>query len=225
MAQTGPDKWSPAQGTTPAEVTAGTWRPWVLAANDQLRPGPRAAVGSAQLTQELAELKDFPRTNATNVAASHWEYYGGLRAHRHWHTQLSQQVAEYRLDANPPRAARAYALLSVAHYDAFVACGEAKYAYWAIRPFQLDPALATVFATPNHPSYPAAHGTVSTANAAILAALFPREAGLFTAQADEAAASRLWAGIHFRSDVVAGQAQGRALAQLVSARAQGDGAQ
>lgn len=223
-AQTGPDKWFPAAGTTPAEVTTGTWQPWVLARNDQLRPAPRAAVGSAQLSQELAELKTFARTNATNVTASHWEYYGGARSHLYWHTQLGRTIAAYRLDANPPRAARAYALLSAAHYDAFVAVGEAKYAYWAIRPFQLDPALTTVFATPNHPSYPAAHGTVSTANATVLAYLFPREAGLFLAQADEAAASRLWAGIHFRSDIAAGQAQGRALAQLVIDRARQDGA-
>ena len=39
-----------------------------------------------------------------------------------------------------------------------VACWDAKYAYWAIRPFQLDPDVKTLFPTPNHPSYPAAHG-------------------------------------------------------------------
>lgn len=112
----------------------------------------------------------------------------------------------------------------MAHYDAFVSCFDAKNAYWAIRPFQLDPALTTVFATPNHPSYPGGHATISAADAAILAYLFPREAGLFTAQAEESAASRLWAGIHFRSDNETGLAQGRAVAGLVIERARQDGA-
>jgi membrane-associated phospholipid phosphatase len=223
-APTGPDKWYPAPGTTPAEVTTGTWQSWVLDANAQTRPAPPPAVGSEQRTQELAEVKNFARTNTTNITAAFWEYYGGLRVHRYWHTQLTQKIAEYRLDANPPRAARAYALLSVAQYDAAIACFDAKYAYWAPRAFQLDPTLTTVVTTPNHPSYPAAHGTLGAANAAVLARLFPREAGLFTAQAQEEATSRLWAGIHYRSDIAAGLAQGQAVAALVIARAQQDGA-
>ena len=34
---TEPDKWKPAPNTTPAEVTTGTWKPWVLAANERAR--------------------------------------------------------------------------------------------------------------------------------------------------------------------------------------------
>jgi membrane-associated phospholipid phosphatase len=223
-AQTGPGKWTPAPNSTPGEVTLGTWKPWVLTANDQTRPAPPAEVGSSQRTQELAEIKSFQRTNATNIVSAFWEYYGGLRVHIHWHTHLSKKIAEYRLDANPPRAARAYALLSVANYDAAVACFEAKYAYWAIRPAQLDPALTTVFATPNHPSYPSSHSTLSSANAEMLAYLFPREAGIFFAQTQEIANSRLWAGIHYRSDNEVGLAQGKKVAELVIARAREDGA-
>ena len=223
VAQTGSGKWTPAQGSTPAEVTTGSWKPWVLATNDQTRPAPPAAAGTAQRTQEAAEVKAFARTNATNVIAGFWEYYGGLRVHVHWHTQLSRKIAEYRLDSNPPRAARAYALLSVANYDAAIACFEAKYAYWLSRPAQLDPTITTVFATPNHPSFPSAHATLSSANAEVLAYLFPRESGIFTAQAQESANSRLWAGIHYRSDNEVGLSQGREVAKLVLARAQKDG--
>ena len=34
-------------------------------------------VGSEQLTRELAEVREYPRTNVTNLTASFWEYYGG----------------------------------------------------------------------------------------------------------------------------------------------------
>jgi membrane-associated phospholipid phosphatase len=221
---TGDGKWIPAANSTPAEVTLGTWKTWALASGDQVRPGPPLAFGSAQLNQELAEVKAFPRTNATNVTASFWEYYGGLRGHINWQTQLRRLIAEYRLDANPPRAARAYALLSVAYYEAFIACFDAKYTYWAIRPFQLDKTLTTTFVTPNHPSYPSGHSTLSGAASDVLAYLFPREAGLFSAQAEEAAASRLWSGIHFRSDNEIGLAQGREVAKVVITRAKEDGA-
>jgi membrane-associated phospholipid phosphatase len=221
---TGPDTWKPAPNTTPADVTFATWKPWVLSSNDQLRLPAPAAVGSAQRTQELAEVKNFARTNATNVTASFWEYYGGMRVHIFWHTHLSRKIEEYRLDGNPPRAARAYALLSVANYDAALACYDSKYTHWLPRPVHLDPTLTTVVATPNHPSFPSAHATLSSANAEVMAYLFPREAGIFTGYAQESANSRLWAGIHYRSDNENGLAQGRKAAELVIARAKEDGA-
>ncbi len=45
-----------------------------------------------------------------------------------------------------------------------------------IRPSQLDPELKPLFPPPNHPSYPAAHGCISTAAAVVLARLFPGDA-------------------------------------------------
>ena len=112
----------------------------------------------------------------------------------------------------------------MAGYDAGVACWDAKYTYWAIRPFMLDPTFKPLFATPNHPSYPAAHGCFSTAVAAALAYLFPRNAQMLTELADQAGESRIWAGIHFRTDVTVGQALGRAVANKVIERARSDGA-
>jgi membrane-associated phospholipid phosphatase len=116
-------------------------------------------------------------------------------------------------------------LVAITEYDAFVACWDGKYAYWAIRPFQLDPQVKPLFPTPNHPSYPAAHATVSTAMATTLGYLFPADAQHFAAMANEAGQSRIWAGIHYRSDVDAGNTLGHAVAQNVIARAQADGAQ
>ncbi len=116
----------------------------------------------------------------TNLTAAYWEYYGGRAVFEYWTNQTSQKLFEYRLDTNPPRAARAYALGSVALYDTFVATGDAKYTYWAIRPFMLDETVTTVFATPNHPSYPAFHASLSGAMETVLGALFPRDAATST---------------------------------------------
>ena len=129
------------------------------------------------------------------------------------------------MDDNQPRAARIYALVNVAFYDSFVACWDAKYAYWAMRPFQLEPTYQPLFKTPNHPSYPSAHACLSTAVADMLAYLFPRDAEAFSAQADLFLESRIWGGIHFRSDVEVGQALGQAVAQKVIERGQNDGSQ
>jgi len=52
---------------------------------------------------------------------------------------------------------------------------------------------------------------------AMLAYLFPREAAYFLSRAEELAASRIWAGIHFPSAERAGLALGRAVAQKIIA--------
>ena len=85
--------------------------------------------------------------------------------------------------------------------------------------------VTPLFTTPNHPSYPAAHGCFSGAVSAVLAYLFPRDAVDLNAPGNEAGESRLWAGIHFRSDIDAGLALGRAVAKLVVERAEKDASQ
>jgi membrane-associated phospholipid phosphatase len=115
-------------------------------------------------------------------------------------------------------------LLGVVNHDAFVACWDAKYAYWRMRPFQADSGVVTLFATPNHPSYPAAHGCNSASMATMLAYLFPDEANSIWDKANDNAWSRMWAGIHFRTDIDAGLALGRAVGELVVDHARHDGA-
>jgi membrane-associated phospholipid phosphatase len=217
---TEPGHWT---GSDPVLPLAGTWKTWALTSGSELRPGPPPAYDSPEEAADLAVLKDFPRTPKTNADALFWEYASGaVRNYWFWNEQANKKILEYRLDADPPRAARAYALESIASYDSGIACWDAKYAYWAIRPFQLDPTLKTVFPTPNHPSYPAAHGCFSSASAAALGSLFPRDADTLNAVADEAGQSRVWAGIHFPTDVRAGLALGRAVAAKVVERASSD---
>jgi len=211
----GQGKWT---GTNPIEPTAGSWRTWALTSGSQFRPGPRAAYDSEQLRRELDEGKNFQRTNLTNLTANYWEYYGGPGNSELWNSHAARLIFEYRLDGDPPHAARIYALVYIAHHDASVACWDAKYTYWEARPAMLDPTITTLFATPNHPSYPSAHSCVSGAAAAVLGQLFPREAAYFQGVADEAGMARIAAGIHVRSDVEAGKAIAMAVARTVVER-------
>ncbi len=219
---TGPGHWN---GTNPILPMAGTWKTWALSSGSELRPGPPPASDSPQMATEMNELRTIQRTPKMIADAFFWEYaVGGPRNYWYWNEQVSKKIMEYRLNANPPRVARAYAIESIAFYDAGVACWDAKYTYWQIRPFQLDPSFRPLFTTPNHPSYPAAHGCFSSASAAAIAYLFPRDAQALNALADQAAESRVWAGIHYRTDIVAGLALGRAVAQRVIDVARRDGA-
>jgi membrane-associated phospholipid phosphatase len=212
----GPGRWT---GTNPIGPTMGNWRTWVLAKGDQFRPEPPPAYDSPRLLKDLAELKEMKRTFETNRAAFRWSptsfaLVGPI---------VDQLIFDYRLDANPPRAARISALTHIAAYDTAVAVFDGKYTYWAIRPNQLDPSLSVVIPVPNHPSYPGGHTAINVAVAEVLVHLFPRDAPILRARAQEIADSRLWAGIHYRCDNEAGVVLGHKVAELVIQRAQADG--
>jgi membrane-associated phospholipid phosphatase len=219
----GPGLWN---GTSPALPLAGTWKTWVLSSGSELRPGPPPAYDSPQMAAEMQELRDYKRTPQSNSEASFWEYgAGGGHLYWYWNDILARKVLEYGLADNPPRAARAFLLPNIALYDALVACWDAKYTYWAIRPGQLDPSFKPLFNTPSHPSYPSAHSCFSQSVSVTMAHLFPRDTGRFYALAEQASESRIWSGIHFRSDVRVGRDLGWAVGQRVVARALADGSQ
>jgi membrane-associated phospholipid phosphatase len=214
----GPDRW---RGQNPVGVTDRYIAPFVLAAADRLRPPPPPAPGSAESAAELAELTGLQRTpRMVGLALGHQYSYNGasgfdVAALRH----VDRLVFEGGLQ-DSPRAARAYALVAVAYADAWIATQDAKYHYWAPRPAQLDPSLTTVFPTPNHPSYPSNRAAIARAPAVVLGHLFPRDAERFRQEAEQAAESAVWAGIHFRSDVESSKAMGEAIGRLVIARDQ-----
>ena len=91
---------------------------------------------------------------------------------------------------------RLVTLLSVAMYDATVAAWDSKYAHNRPRPSELDPSIGPLIATPRSPSYPSEHAVVAGAAAAVLAYVIPQDAQLFTDKAEEAARSRVAAGVH-----------------------------
>jgi membrane-associated phospholipid phosphatase len=182
------------------------------------------------MATELAEVKNFPRTIpappasfGTTRLAFFWQ--GAVGAIKPLNDLTTQKITEYRLDTNPPRAARAYALVSIAFYDSLIACWDAKFTYWAIRPNQLDPTITTLFPNPNHPSYPSAHTSLAIGQAEALAYLFPRDAEFIRNFAVESGNSRIWAGIHYRSDIDAGLTMSKKVAELIIERAKNDGSQ
>jgi hypothetical protein len=146
----------------------------------------------------------------TNARALYWQTPEGIFP---WAViELNRWILEDKLENDPARAARAYALLGALTYDAFIASQDGKFAYWYIRPAQLDPSIIPLFQAPNFPSYPSNHSTFSTARSEILAYLFPDRASQIRALGKEAGDSRIWAGIHFEIDNQAGATLGRNIA-------------
>lgn len=214
---TGPGLW---RGAQPALPMAGTWRPWALSRGDAIRPPPPPPFDGPQLAAELAEIKALRPTGVQTVTALYWESAaGGLRSPAFWNEVTSRKVLEHGLAADPAASTRVFALVSIAFADAAIACWDAKYAYWMIRPAQLDPEVKELFNAPSHPSYPSAHSCLSAGAGGMLARLFPADAAAFERLVREAGESRLWARIHYRSDVEAGVAVGHAAARRVAAKA------
>lgn len=210
----GPGIW---KGKGPIAPQAGSWQPWLLATQSEFRPAAPPAFDSDQVKSALSELKTFARTPRSNHRGIYWEVHGGARAHTLWNEIARTRLLEYA--AAPATAARVLAALNIAIADAGTACWDAKYAYWFIRPSQLDPELKPLFSPPNHPSYPAAHGCYSTAAATVLAGTFPQDRDRLLALGKEAAEARVWAGIHYRFDIDAGQEIGRKVGERALQRA------
>jgi len=221
-----PARWrsETAGGAPPLEPLAGTWHPWNLMAGDSLRPPAPARPGDAVFEAELREVRGVgvAADLASQQLASYWEdKYGSFTPPGHWTAIALHQV---RADGwSSDQAAVLFALLSTAQADAFIAAWDAKYAYWSVRPVTairdtLDPAWSPYIPTPDFPSYVSGHATTSGAAATVLSALMPDRATEFQACAEEAAASRLIGGIHFREDNETGLALGRAVGGLAVAR-------
>jgi hypothetical protein len=218
----GPGLWV---GSNPGGVDDVGWKLFVLSSASQFRPGPPPAPDSPERAAEIAEVKNFKRTPITNSKVFYWQFgqYGGPGVLHRLSDEVGRRLAELGLDRNAPRAARAYALVHVAHYDGWIASQDAKFHYWTARPNQFDPTITTVVPNPNFPTYVSNAATLGTAPTTVLSHLFPREAARYRSLAQEFGESRLWAGIHFRSDIDAGFAIGRGVGQKVIERAKADG--
>ncbi|MCB0879608.1 MAG: phosphatase PAP2 family protein [Thermoleophilia bacterium] len=83
------------------------------------------------------------------------------------------------------------------------------------RPFQLDPTMELLGHRPGTSSYPSGHARQAYASARVVARLDPSQAELAYQLADEVAASRVYAGAHLPSDVIAGANLGTAVGDAV----------
>jgi membrane-associated phospholipid phosphatase len=233
---TGPCNWV---GSNPGNITAALWHPLLLSSPGQFRPPTPPDCTGAQVQNEKAFVASFPHTSFTpadflrNSKAFYWQMPEGLQTWPYRYANVF--MAEDRLDQNPPRAARAYALIAATQFDAFIASQDGKFTYWYIRPPQLcsygacsgtdTSGIVPLFSIPNFPSYPSNHSTFSASRSEILAYLFPTRADAMRALAAEAGTSRIWAGIHYPMDNVSGLALGTSVAGVFIDWAEHDGSQ
>ena len=214
---TGPGFWSSDfdPPRPPLLPLLGHMRPFFMTSGDQFRPGPPPVFGSPAYLVALAEIRQFSDTRTADQLRIA-EFWAMPTVAAFWNEQATTLIARDRLDER--RAAHVLALMHMATMDANIACHDAKYTYWLIRPYRADPAITTPIPRPQHPSYPSNHACVSGTSAYVLGGLFPGDADRLAAMADEAGESRLYAGIHYRFDKDAGLHIARQVAELALQR-------
>ena len=209
-----------------ADVNGGSWKPILLKSSTEIPVAAPEAVSSSGYQQELSEVKSL-QSNLTakqRAEINYWASGGTLR----WNEIARELVAKYNIApvvgapfdptmpfANPPVAARIYALVSVAQYDALVATWQYKMKYQRSAPSQTDPGVRALLPVNALPTYPSEDAVIAAASVEVLKFIFPKEADYLTNKALSHQNSRLWAGANVRSDVTAGATLGSLVAQKV----------
>ena len=107
-------------------------------------------------------------------------------------------------------------LLADVRSDEKDAVSVAKKYFRRNRPWVLDPGLQSCSRGDDpQSSYPSGHSTMGYSMAVVLASLMPEKAPAILARASDFAHSRLVCGVHYRSDIVAGEALGTAIAVML----------
>lgn len=211
----GPGLWT----SSPAPIVRALHgvRPFFLTSASQIRPGPPPAFGSPAYLAALAEIREISDTRTAEqlATAQFWNsatapFTTGL---------MNRIIAEMIVDhhRSERESARILAYANAAAFDAQIACFDAKFAYWFIRPSQADPAITLPIGLPNHPSYPSGHSCITSAIMSVAAAFLPSERPRLEEVITLAGLSRMYGGIHYRFDVEAGQGIGRHAAALALA--------
>ena len=208
----GPGMWYSAPGIPPIGITLAKARGWLLDSAAQFRPAPPPRYGSPAWKSALEEVQRVARerTPEQTKIAQKWNASDPWAA---WNETASDAIRRHHM--SEADAARVLAMLNVGALDAIIACFEAKYYYWTIRPSQADTTivLAQDVDLPNFPSFPSGHACSAGAFDATLGHFFPGERTTFTRIAEEQAMSRLYGGIHYRFDNDGGLALGRIVAR------------
>jgi hypothetical protein len=208
----GPGMWYTAPGVPPIGIALMQARPWLLDSASQFRPAPPPSYDSPVFRAALEEVRRVARerTPEQTKVAQKWN---SVDPWAPWNETASAAILRHHMsDAD---AARVFAVLNAASSDAVIACFDAKYHYWSIRPSQADTTLVLADSVdlPNFPSYPSGHACSAGAFDAVLGHFFPQERAEFTRIAEEQAMSRLYGGIHYRFDNDGGLALGRVVAR------------
>jgi len=201
--------------------------PFAMSSSSQFRPPGPPALDSQQYAADYEEVKQLgaavgsTRTEDQTEIALFWADGAGTETPPgHWNS-IAQIIGAARgttLEQN----ARLFALLNIAMADAAICSWDAKYTYHFWRPVTAiafaEPQLnwMSFIVTPPFPDYTSGHSTFSAAAAAVLPLFFGTDDLPFTTGSDflpgvfrsfstcqdaaeEAALSRIYGGIHFRS--------------------------
>ena len=201
--------------------------PFGMSSSSQFRPPGPPSLNSQQYAADYNEVKELgalsgsTRTAEQTQIALFWADGAGTETPPgHWNS-IAQIIAAGQgntLEEN----ARLFALLNIAMADAAICAWDAKYTFHFWRPVTaiafVEPLLnwASFIVTPPFPDYVSGHSTFSGAAATVLPLFYGTEDLPFTTGSDflpgvtrsfstcldaaeEAALSRLYGGIHFRS--------------------------
>jgi membrane-associated phospholipid phosphatase len=213
--------------------------PFVMNSPRQFRPPAPPALESSAFraaTEAVRTIgqKDSPTRTATQTEIAHYwsDAIGTYAPAGHWNAITARLLAPMGLGLDAE--AELFARLNIAMADAGIAMADAKYTWWFWRPITVirsggdgtapRPDWSSLLETPSHPSYVSGHSAFSGAAAVVLTAMFgdrpfsfvsdsmpgvTRSFASFQQAAEEAAASRVYGGIHFPFDNAAGLATGR----------------
>ena len=226
---------------------AGTWKTILLASPDEFPLDPPIAVTTPAYTREINEIKSYQNniTQEQKDIIAYWSVGGVLR----WNEIMRTLVARHNRPpyqnedgsypapspanpfanpefpfSNPPYAARAYAYVSAAQYDALIATWHYKKVYNRPAPFMVDNTLQVLIPKSTLPSYPSEDAVLAGVTVELLKLLFPTEIAFIQQKADEEKLYRIISGANVRSDIDAGISLGRKIASKFISRAATDGA-
>jgi PAP2 superfamily len=201
--------------------------PFAMSSSSQFRPPGPPSLDSQQYAADYNEVKELgasvgsTRTEEQTEIALFWADGAGTETPPgHWNS-IAQTIADARgntLEEN----ARLFALLNIAMADAAICAWDAKYTFDFWRPVTAiafaEPELnwMSFIITPPFPDYVSGHSTFSAAAATVLPLFYDTEDLPFTTGSDflpgvyrsfstcldaaeEAAVSRIYGGIHFRT--------------------------
>nr|WP_315205334.1 vanadium-dependent haloperoxidase [uncultured Flavobacterium sp.] len=225
---------------------AGTWKTFLLTTPDEFSLDPPIATSAAAFTREINEIKSYQAsiTPEQKKIIKYWSAGGVLR----WNEIMRTLVARHNRPpyqnedgtypapsaaspfanpefpfSNPPYAARAYAYVSAAQYDAMIATWHYKKLYNRAAPFTVDATLPVLIPKSTLPSYPSEDAVLAGVTVELLKLLFPTEIAYIQEKAEEQKLYRIISGANVRSDVDAGIILGRKIAGKFISRAASDG--
>lgn len=235
----------PAINPIRIDADAGNWKPLLLTAANEFACATPIATTSPDYVLQLNEIKSFQADISQDE--KRLVNYWGAGAVLRWNEIMRDLVAKHNLPpvsnpdgtypipsannplayptfpfSNPPYAARAYAYLSAAQYDACIAAYYYKQQFNRAAPYTVDANIQTLLPKSTLPSYPSEDATILGTSVEILKLMFPGDQDFINQKAEEHKRARLIAGANVRSDLDAGEALGKLIAAKFVARARND---